>query len=503
MFSKGVCMVEKKRIVNMAAVFAAFGVFIMATFAFGDDSALFEEMRAVFQSMETAKPEKDTLMQKIESASKQEVTADVISNDGLKTSASLSAATAAYPGEPRVSVTTYGRRLGDILLGLGSEYGYTVVPGPGVDFNHMIAIDMRDVPLSQVLDAITTNVNYGYELQGTKITVFKHITKSIHLPEAAVNMPVMTTDMGGDFLGGSNGGGMKSSVTIKHQSYAKDPRQALEENIRKLMTAEGNMVVDWLSSSVMVTDSPRNISIIEKYIANLQASSDKQVKVEALIAQVSTKNGNGIDWWRLAGRLGSESSNIRFHSVSSAIASMGDGMNMVRANADIPSVAKALEEQGNMQVLAKPFIYARNMHPVAIWSAKNIPVAGGTRTISDGIALPVRCTVRGDGKIDVQIAPVITSIEDVSTLASAVQQTMQSVTVNDGDTIVLGGIQREKFEKVKKASPLSKIPIIGWIFNTETEEMVPADVVIAIKVKRTDVGVTTSAHNYTPSVRVQ
>jgi type II secretory pathway component GspD/PulD (secretin) len=227
----------------------------------------------------------------------------------------------------------------------------------------------------------------------------------------------------------------------------------------------------------------------------------------------------GIDWNVLAKRLSGEvltdarrGKELRLETAVTNIAA--PTLTITRTAADISAVLRALEEQGDVKVLANPYIFARNLQPVAIFSGKSIPyISSIQRTVTgvvgeattsfeiaraqDGIMLAVRTYVRDDGDIDVQIMPILSSIDEFVTFnvegnvftnpVSSVQQTMQSVTVSDGETVVIGGVKRERAEAAEKSVPLlSNIPLLGSLFRSEAEIDSRSELVIALKVKKVD-----------------
>ncbi len=437
---------------------------------------------------------------------------------------------------PLVSLTSYGRRLGDILLEMGSGTGYTVIFGAQVDPNLPVVVDVRGIPLSQALDAITGYVNYGYEIKDKTITVQKLIVRNFSIPDVSITSPNMTAEMGGDMVGGSNsgsstGGGtgygssgadtgsqnLKANVTLKKAGDTVDGRKMFEENIKKLLSTDGHYVVDWLAASLMVVDSPRNIVLIAQYINGLKESSDRLILVEATINEVSTSSDftYGIDWNILANKIGGiqlTKGGTSLKAVSTVTDVTSPTLTIARTASDVSGVLKALEDQGSVQVLSKPHIYARNLQPVAIFSGKSVPYIGSIQTTisgtvgtaqtsytisraQDGIMLAVRCHIRDDGRIDVQIAPILASVDDYVTFniggntfanpVSSVQQTLQSVTLKDGETIVIGGIKKEQKNISSKSVPLiSKAPILGALFKSQNDTGGKSEIVISLRVER-------------------
>ena len=434
---------------------------------------------------------------------------------------------------PLVSISSFGRRLGDVAMDLSSQTGYNIVFGPETDPNVNVVINVNNVSLDKAIDIITQYLNYGYEIEGNMITISKMVSKTFTIPEVAINIPQTTAELGGDMLGGSSGSStgatgafgtsatstdtsqnLKASVTIKKADDKLDGREIFENNIKKFLSSDGHYIIDWLSATLFVYDSPRNVKFIENYLKNLRKESDKQLIVESTISVVTLKNNTqlGIDWNIVINRLGGEVLTISTNSANNVT---NPAITIARTSYEISTVLKALQEQGDVKVISSPYVYARNLQPVAIYSGKSVPyISSIQRTVTgqtnesttsysvskaqDGAMLSIKAHIRDDGKIDLQIVPILASIDgfvnfnidnnNFSNPISSIQQTLQSITVKDGDTIIIGGIKRDKKSETTQGVPLlSKIPILGALFSYTDKESENAEVVIAIKVKKVEI----------------
>ena len=428
---------------------------------------------------------------------------------------------------PLVSITSYGRKIGDIVLELSSQTGYNIVFGPETDPNLAVVINVNNIPLDKAIDAITKYLNYGYEIEDNTITISKMISKTFTIPEVAINIPQTSAELGGDMLGGGSGGSsssggaadtgsqnLRASVSIKKADDKLSGREIFENNIKKFLSPDGHYIIDWLSATLFVYDSPRNVKFIENYLKNLRKESDKQLIVESTISVVTLKNNTqlGIDWNLVINRLGGEVLTISTNSASNVTT---PAITIARTSYEISTVLKALQEQGDVKVISSPYVYARNLQPVAIYSGKSVPyISSVQRTVTgqtnesttsysvskaqDGAMLSIKAHIRDDGKIDLQIVPILASIDgfvnfnidnnNFSNPISSIQQTLQSITVKDGDTIIIGGIKRDKKSETTQGVPLlSKIPILGALFSYTDKESENAEVVIAIKVKKVEI----------------
>ncbi len=451
------------------------------------------------------------------------------------------AAHARQSQEPVVSLAAYGKRLGDAVLQLASASGYSVVFGPAVDPNIPIVVDLKDVPLDRAVDAITKYVNYGYVIDGNTITVNKLMTKRFIISQDAITVPLMSSEIGGDMTGassqGSSGGGsgsggggssttvggnsqnLKANVTVKQPAETVDGKKLFENNIRQLLSADGHYTVNWLSYSLMVSDSPHNIALVEDFMKNLNETAGEVLVVEATFTQVTTTGtlDYGIDWNLLAKNLGgvvlSNASGSAATTISTAITNIANpSLTITRTATDMSAVLKALQSQGSVKVLSRPILYTRNLKPTPFFSGTTNPYLSGVQqtttgvsgvtttsynisTAQDGILLMVKCQILDDDYIDVQIAPVLASIQSWATFnvggnsfvnpVSSVNETLQSVTLKDGETVIIGGIKQDKKQLDETDIPgLSQIPLIGGLFKSKNNITSTSEVVIALKVTK-------------------
>ncbi|MFT5321451.1 MAG: type IV pilus assembly protein PilQ, partial [Pseudohongiellaceae bacterium] len=144
----------------------------------------------------------------------------------------------------------------------------------------------------------------------------------------------------------------------------------------------------------------------------------------------------------------------------------------------------ALESSGTGEVIAQPKVTTQDQQQARIESGLQIPyqsqaggTAGGTATefISAVLALEVTPQITPDGRINMllqinQDSVVPTSAGSVPAIST--NSVTTRVLVNDGDTIVLGGVFREEITTtVTKTPVLGDLPYVGNLFKrTESAE---------------------------------
>jgi type IV pilus assembly protein PilQ len=154
----------------------------------------------------------------------------------------------------------------------------------------------------------------------------------------------------------------------------------------------------------------------------------------------------------------------------------------------------AMQTTGNGKILSNPKVLTINNKEAKISSGTDIPVrivsataqtgagsinTAGVQIISASLALSAIPTITNDKKISMAIKveksepDFAHEVDGIPTIVK--RDATAEVVVNDGETIVLGGIIVKNESESESAVPfLSKIPILGWLFknksNTKTED---------------------------------
>ena len=143
----------------------------------------------------------------------------------------------------------------------------------------------------------------------------------------------------------------------------------------------------------------------------------------------------------------------------------------------------ALESSGNGEVIAQPKVTTQDQQLARIESGVQIPyqaqaggTAGGSTTefVSAVLALEVTPQITPDGRINMLLQinqdSVVPGAGAVPAIAT--NSVITRVLVNDGDTIVLGGVFREEITTtVTKTPVLGDLPYVGNLFKrTENAE---------------------------------
>ena len=144
----------------------------------------------------------------------------------------------------------------------------------------------------------------------------------------------------------------------------------------------------------------------------------------------------------------------------------------------------AMQTTGNGKVLSSPKVMTMNNKEAKISSGVDIPVrvlttttAGTTaqvQTISTSLMLSTTPTIAQDGRITLAIKveksepDFSRQVDNIPTITK--RSANSELVVNDGETVVLGGILTKSDGESESAVPfLSKIPVLGWLFKKKSK----------------------------------
>jgi len=144
----------------------------------------------------------------------------------------------------------------------------------------------------------------------------------------------------------------------------------------------------------------------------------------------------------------------------------------------------AMQTTGNGKILSNPKVMTMNNKEAKISSGIDIPVrvlttttAGTTaqvQTISTSLMLSTTPTIAQDGRITLAIKveksepDFSRQVDNIPTITK--RSANSELVVNDGETVVLGGILTKSDGESESAVPLlSKIPILGWLFKKKSK----------------------------------
>ncbi|MCH8822271.1 MAG: hypothetical protein IH984_02070 [Planctomycetes bacterium] len=267
----------------------------------------------------------------------------------------------------------------------------------------------------------------------------------------------------------------------------------------RLLEREVTIVGDDQSNTVLISASPRYMDQVKAMIAELDVDPP-QVLIQVMLAEVTLDTSD--DWGIDFGGSRTEG-DVNISGGFSLVSAFASGMgvpNLAVSGTDFNLLLRALRGQGRLQVLSNPSVMAANNQPAFIQVGETIrlPVSTsfdrGSQQSSVvpediGILLEVTPSINPDGYVRMTIKP---EISELSARTTQITESLSSpiitrrtadttVTVRDGQTIILGGLISDRYESREQKVPLlGDIPIIGKLFTSTSEKSTKTELLIVL-----------------------
>ena len=289
-------------------------------------------------------------------------------------------------------------------------------------------------------------------------------------------------------------------------NYAKAENFAdlLKTDANSIITARGSVSVDQRTNTLLMKDTAKSIESVRRMVETLDIPV-KQVVIEARMVTVrdNVAEDLGVRWGfsdqqgsdGVSGTLeGAETiSNGNIPNLSDRLnvnlpvanPSASIGMHIAKlANGTLIDLElTALEEENKGEIIASPRITAANQQKARIEQGTEIPyvesASSGATTVSFKkavLSLEVTPHITPDNKVILNlIITQDTRGDTVQTgtgpaVAIDTQQIETQVLVENGQTVVLGGIfQQQIINSTKKVPLLGDLPYVGRVFKSTSE----------------------------------
>ncbi|MBX3373668.1 MAG: hypothetical protein KF817_07525 [Phycisphaeraceae bacterium] len=280
------------------------------------------------------------------------------------------------------------------------------------------------------------------------------------------------------------------------QTLSSDQLGSAARILEREITVRG----DEKSNSVLISASPRYMETVKRMLMQLDIDPP-QVLIQVMLAEV-TLDGESEYGLDMAGNfmVGASTVTGGFGFATAFVSGLGVP-NLSVANKDFSLLLRAMESQGRLQVLSNPSIMAANNEPAVLQVGETIRVpdrtsftdSGNTNTITVekelGIVLNVTPSINPDGFVRMTVEPRIENLtqrttqinENLESPVITVRRASTTVTVHDGQTIVIGGLISDRFERRERKVPfLGDLPLVGLLFRSEREQSTKTEFLIVL-----------------------
>ncbi len=293
------------------------------------------------------------------------------------------------------------------------------------------------------------------------------------------------------FRGNTAGGGrfgLAAIFGLGNNQNTNGPLQQLQQI---------TVIAEPKSNSLLITGPPNSASLTDTLIAQLDKRT-AQVFIEVAIVDVTLDKNTqfGVEWQWHGNDADAKGTPDQSAATDFGLAAESTGLKYSVLSGNLKALLRALQTKSNVRVLSTPTITTADNVQAKISIGQDQPFVSETSETTGGslrntvsfrnvaIALTVTPHVNGSSEVialDVQqtINEIIGRDTRLDAPIIANREAITSVSVRDGQTIVIGGIMKDNKTRITKGVPLlSEIPIIGELFkstenqNTRSELMV-------------------------------
>jgi type II secretory pathway component GspD/PulD (secretin) len=354
----------------------------------------------------------------------------------------------------------------------------------GDDIKGKVTVNLEDVALESALDAILHVNRYEWFVQDNIIIVQPMKTKQVLSGELRTQMFRLNYITG--------------SLISDAVSEVLTPRGKL----KALSSTAASNIEAGEKDILLVTDIPTNFSLIEGVVRSLDIQSD-QINISVKFIETKLKHDEiiGINW-----DLREKMDIVRSNNVDSSttldlgyLLIGGQTMNFATLSRPIVStIMSLLANDGDTKLLQEPQVTTANNSPANILIGTTIPVlvpqgegsVFGTNPYTYenqevNVSLDVLPRTNKDKVISMKIDAVVQEIialigKDQRPMIST-RSTSTSVRVNDGETLLIGGLIFDSANKLTSKVPiLGDIPIIKTFFNYNNADREQKELLIFI-----------------------
>ncbi|MCB9836477.1 MAG: hypothetical protein H6808_07130 [Phycisphaera sp.] len=285
-------------------------------------------------------------------------------------------------------------------------------------------------------------------------------------------------------------------------------------SLTRQLEQEVTVVGDPKSQKVLISASPRYIDTVRSIVRELDAAPP-QVIIQVLLAEVTLDDS---DQWGIAADafdVGGDNYDVGFLGAGASLATALGVPNLSVSSTDFSLLVRALQAQGKLEILSNPRLTVNNNESASIQVGENVALPDEVETLTDGrtrasirredvgVLLSVTPSISSDGFVRLDIQPEISVVSERTTQISedfeapiiSTRKVDTTVTVRDGQTVVIGGlIQTTQEDRRTKVPLIGDIPFLGIPFRSHDIKNVRTELLVILTPQVVAGGVNGGSH---------
>jgi type IV pilus assembly protein PilQ len=405
------------------------------------------------------------------------------------------------PSEQTLSLTLEDVPITTALNMIAAQNNLNLVIAGEVDGR--VTLRLENVKVTTALDAILTANGFNYFLKDNVIIVKRVGSEATgELETRVVNLkyihPSMAEKAVASLKSPRGSVAILDHVGMTEQSGSSNNTGATSSNAyfaNRIVVSDYSGLVDRLVSLITEVDVPERSVVIEAKIVETTIDANKNL---------------GMSW---PSALTGTFSDDKASTSSSSTSTLTNASGTYNPNdgswtwgklsvGEVSMILNMLEKNGNSRLVSDPRIATLENHEAVIKFQTVIPIQTINRftegsstsdivTFQDeeiGISLRVVPRINEGGTLTLEVEPTVEDITGyVGTTNNqkpikASRSIKTTITVNDGESVALGGLLKEtEIENIERFPILGHIPLVGsFLFSSKSKEKTSTDLLILI-----------------------
>jgi len=424
----------------------------------------------------------------------------------------------AAPGAPGgtrlITLELHNANLTDVLSAIARQAGLNLVTDPNV--RGQVTVRLTRVPLDQALQLLLQPSGLAFSRVGNTIVVgrpeivLRPVLREYRLTNVSAREFVMTL---WPVLGVTRGRAVADDATNAVLVVAPpDDQERVQELLSRVDVPSGRQVVrvlqmKYISAPTFVellgarlpdlartakVDRAANTVVLTASAVQMQTVDDllgqvdiplPQVVIEAAVMEVPTEvmKNLGVAWPAVT----------TFTTTYPGTDSSGRIVFTVTAP-PVTTILNTLISESKAHLLANPRLAVRDGETARMNIGDKIPFqvinpqgVASLVILETGVKLEITPRIASDGSVTLRMHPEVSSIKTAPSPGVpptfSTREADSSLTVKDGASIILAGlIQKNETRTTVKVPVLGDIPILGWLFKSESSDNVDTEIIFII-----------------------
>lgn len=278
-------------------------------------------------------------------------------------------------------------------------------------------------------------------------------------------------------------------------------------SIGQLIVSEfTKFIPDEITNSIIILSTPEEYILIKSALNRIDIYP-RQVVIEGMVAAVTLTDNLtlGLSAW-INGRIGEYNAGGGIFGANLSgvdfTKPFGNNFTLYAMNeaGSIKFLITALATDSKAKLLATPHILVSDNREAKIQIGQSVPLVTsetyGSTTVAPqrtiqyrdiGVILKVKPRVNESGLVALDLYQEVSTFSTIKLYNNEDQIILNNdnaatnVVVQDGQTIIIGGLIREDLSKTRSGIPfLSKIPYIGWLFGNWSNDKSRTEIIILL-----------------------